>query len=185
MTVSALDDGVLDVTSKHIKTKIDTEEIKPVVYKNREGEEEDPLLLLKLRKGQEIDIQMVARKGRGKEHAKWSPVATVAMAPIPKVTVNPDKLVELSGKEKEEIAASCPVNVFRVDPENLSGGLEVENVEKCMLCEECTKKAKAQDKDGLLTVTTEEEKFKFTVESTGALPPEVGRGDPRDLHDGV
>ena len=71
--------------------------------------------MLKLRKGQEIDIEMKARKGRGLEHAKWSPVSTVAMAPVPKVTINPDVLTELSGQEKEMIANSCPTNVFKLD----------------------------------------------------------------------
>ena len=46
-------------------------------------------------------------------------------------------------------------------------------MEKCMQCDECVKTAKAFGKENLLTVDTEPEKFKFTVESTGALPPEV------------
>lgn len=51
LRVKALDDGTLDVTTNHIKTIRDDETVKPVQYKNKDGEPEHPLLLLKLRKG--------------------------------------------------------------------------------------------------------------------------------------
>ena len=76
-------DETLDVTSDHIKSMKEDIGITPVKYKNKDGEAEAPLLLLKLKKGQEVDMNLRARKGRGMEHAKWSPVATVAMAPVP------------------------------------------------------------------------------------------------------
>ena len=101
LQMKAQDEGDLDITTKHITSREAAEEVKPVVYKNRDGEEEDAILLLKLRKGQEIDIEMKARKGRGLEHAKWSPVSTVAMAPMSRVAINPDVLTSLTGTEKE------------------------------------------------------------------------------------
>lgn len=92
LQAKAVDEGILEVTSNNIKTKKEGEVVKPVVYKNKDGEEENHLLLLKLRRGQEVDIQMNARKGRGIEHAKWSPVATVAMQPVPKIIFNTEKM---------------------------------------------------------------------------------------------
>ncbi|KAJ2031415.1 RNA polymerase II subunit 3 [Coemansia sp. RSA 922] len=42
-----------------------------------EGPEDKGIILLKLRKGQEINIHCIAKKGVAKEHAKWSPCAAV------------------------------------------------------------------------------------------------------------
>ena len=43
--------------------------------------------------GQSIKLEAIARKGIGKEHAKWSPVSTVAMKFDPIVKLNEDMYV--------------------------------------------------------------------------------------------
>lgn len=43
------------------------------------------IVLAKLRKKHEIELEAHAVKGVGKEHAKWSPVATAAYRLLPEV----------------------------------------------------------------------------------------------------
>jgi RNA polymerase Rpb3/RpoA insert domain len=45
------------------------------------------ILLAKLRPGQEIGLEMHARKGVGKDHAKYSPVATAAYRSAANATI--------------------------------------------------------------------------------------------------
>ena len=41
-----------------------------------------------LSKNQQLDLTMVAKKGIGKTHAKWSPVSTCAMRKQPEVHID-------------------------------------------------------------------------------------------------
>ncbi|KAF8331920.1 DNA-directed RNA polymerases I and III 40 kDa polypeptide [Cantharellus anzutake] len=45
------------------------------------------ILIAKLRPGQEIEAQFHAHKGKGEEHAKWSPVATASYRLLPHITI--------------------------------------------------------------------------------------------------
>lgn len=61
-------------------------------------------------------LQMHCRKGVGKDHAKFSPVATASYRLLPVITLKG----EIKGQDAEELVAKCPLNVF--DIEDLGDG---------------------------------------------------------------
>ena len=48
----------------------------------------EDILIAKLRPGQSIALEAHCRKGVGKDHAKWIPVATAVYQFVPKITVD-------------------------------------------------------------------------------------------------
>jgi DNA-directed RNA polymerase I and III subunit RPAC1 len=73
------------------------------------------ICVAKLAPGQEIDVEMHAVKGVGKDHAKFSPVATAAYRLLPSITIVKDFVDE----EADALVKRCPVGVF--DIEDLAG----------------------------------------------------------------
>ncbi|KAK9765496.1 RNA polymerase II subunit 3 [Basidiobolus ranarum] len=71
LDVKCTGDNTLDITSKDL---VSTDpRITPVLA----GPEDNGILIVKLRKGQELKLNCVAKKGVSKEHAKWSPISGV------------------------------------------------------------------------------------------------------------
>lgn len=62
---------------------------------------------------------MHCRKGNGKDHAKFSPVATASYRLLPVITLKE----EIKGEEADELVAKCPLGVFDIeDLGDLGGG---------------------------------------------------------------
>jgi DNA-directed RNA polymerase alpha subunit len=82
------------VTSNDIKLEssndhgVSDQGVIPVRYIDDKGEEEDPILIMKLSKNQMLDFTLIAKKGNAKTHAKWSPVATCMLRGFPIVELN-------------------------------------------------------------------------------------------------
>ncbi|EIE80451.1 hypothetical protein RO3G_05156 [Rhizopus delemar RA 99-880] len=47
----------------------------------------DDIVIAKLRPGQEMEMELHCQKGVGREHAKWSPVATASYRLLPEITI--------------------------------------------------------------------------------------------------
>jgi DNA-directed RNA polymerase II subunit RPB3 len=167
------DRGVVDVTSNDLRR------ISQEPFDVRPADLEGPILLLKLQKNQEIDIICNARKGIGKEHAKWSPVATCSFKHTPEIILNSQKIESIMNlNEKIEFVNSCPAKVFNLNEETI----EIVKPGKCMFCDECVRKGEAlvtkssiailNSLDNVVRITQLKDRFIFKVESSGALKPE-------------
>jgi len=51
------------------------------------SEEQNGIIIVKLKKGQEIKLKAIAKKGVGKGHAKWSPVAVATYYIVPDIKI--------------------------------------------------------------------------------------------------
>ncbi|KAH9550266.1 hypothetical protein CY35_10G063300 [Sphagnum magellanicum] len=125
------------------------------------------IVLAKLRPGQAIELEAHAVKGIGKTHAKWSPVATAKYRMLPEVVL----LEDIEGDLADELVRTCPVNVF--DIEDMGPGERRATVARprdCTLCRECVR---GDGWDKRVQLCRVKEQFIFSIESTGALPPEV------------
>jgi DNA-directed RNA polymerase I and III subunit RPAC1 len=133
------------------------------------------ILLAKLAPGQAIQCDIRAKKGIGRDHAKFSPVATAAYRLATTVTLSEEK--PFWGTEAEELVRRCPMGVF--DIEDLGGGgggsggggeqkrAVVKRQRACTVCRECLRIDGAADR---INVDRQSTHFIFSVESTGALP---------------
>jgi len=110
---------------------------------------------------QEIKLEAYARLGRGKEHAKWSPVTVAAHKYVPRIEIIRERCL---GSGCRACIEACPRNVL----EEVNGEIVVkqERLLECSLCRKCEEACPAQAvKTGWV-----ENQYILYIESTGALP---------------
>ncbi|KAJ3023564.1 45 kDa subunit of RNA polymerase II [Thoreauomyces humboldtii] len=127
-----------DLVSSHpsIDTYIDHEDPDPASGGGGKG-----VLIAKLRRGQNLRIRAIARKGTGKEHAKWAPCTGVAFEYDPH-----NRLRHTTYWHEEDVKAEWPKSPYHFD------------------------EPEPKD-DEPFDYKAKPERFYFTVESTGALDP--------------
>ncbi len=109
--------------------------------------------ITKLLKGQELEIEVTAVLGKGKEHAKWSPGHVwYKYKPYIEIVKNPDNA--------EEIVKICPKDVFEIKNKKLA----IKNLDECHLCGACVDIA-----NGDIKLNEKDTEFIFYVESFGQL----------------
>lgn len=121
------------------------------------------ILLTKLAPGQSLDLFMIAHKGIGKDHAKFSPVCTASYRMLPSIKLSDDK--PFYHQEAAALISRCPVGVF--DIEELADGTKRAYVAKprnCTLCRECIREPAWTDRVKLERVN---DHFIYAVESVG------------------
>ena len=140
-----------------------------VVPLHHGNSEEKGIPIVRLHRGQRLKVRCTARKGLGKEHAKWSPCSVAAFRVPAELKINQDLAETLTEAQKAEWVAACPTPAFRLNP--VSKALEVADPEAYNYDNEALEAAERLGVPGLLTARPREGVYIFTIESTGALPP--------------
>ncbi|KAI0628446.1 insert subdomain of RNA polymerase alpha subunit [Trametes polyzona] len=125
------------------------------------------IVIAKLRPGQVIDMELHAIKGVGKEHAKWSPVATATYRLHPLILLNPSKPVPPHLAQK---FASCfSPGVVKVSPEG-----EVSIDERHLRKETMSREVlRHKEFEGCVELKRIRDWFIYSVESEGPYAPEA------------
>lgn len=137
------------VYSKDLKS--DDPAIKPVY---------DTIPIVRLREGEEVELEAIAELGLGSEHAKWQATTTCGYKYYPKIEIDNDKLSDL-----EEYVDECPRNVLKIEDDKLVA----DNIENCSTCRTCQRLS--QKDDDAIVVDFEEGKYIFKIETDGSLKP--------------
>jgi DNA-directed RNA polymerase subunit D len=113
--------------------------------------------IVKLGKGQTLELEAMAILGKSKSHAKWQPCVT-SYKYYPKITISD------SCNACAECIEACPKEILAIK----RGKLSVLDLEKCSLCKSCVQTCRfdAIEVEGIDT------KFIFNIESNGSLKAE-------------
>ncbi|KAG8931513.1 DNA-directed RNA polymerase core subunit rpc40 [Tulasnella sp. 418] len=124
------------------------------------------ILLAKLRPGQTLDMELHAQRGIGNTHAKWSPVATASYRLLPHIILRQPIPSELCDKFQSCFAKG--VVEVRQKP-NGEKEAAIVNPRKETMSREVYRH---REFDGMVELTRIRDFFLFSIESTGAYPPE-------------
>ena len=128
----------------------------------------DTIPLVKLKEGEKLNIEAVAKVGYGKEHAKWMPTTECVYKQYPEITFNEDVGIDY------ECADACPRGVLKSDKR--SKEIKILDIEDCAMCKSCVRasirNAQSEGKDeSYINVGYHENDFIFRIETDGSMPP--------------
>lgn len=126
---------------------------------------QDKILIAKLRPGQELDLELHCEKGIGKDHAKFSPVATATYRLLPHIQL----LKPIPADHVDTLVKCFPPGVIGVEGKGDNRKAYVKDARKDTISREVFRHEEFEDKVKLGRVR---DHFLFDLESTGIIAPE-------------
>lgn len=128
----------------------------------------EDILIAKLRPGQNIELEAHARRGVGKDHAKFSPVATASYRLMPKV----DIIKPIYDEDAEELVNLYEPGVFRLESCKLPHRVKavVHNPYACTMSRNFMRNPILKES---INITRVPNHFIFSIESVGMMSPGV------------
>ncbi|KAJ7778629.1 DNA-directed RNA polymerase [Mycena maculata] len=123
------------------------------------------IVLAKLRPGQQVEITLHAIKGVGKDHAKFSPVATASYRLLPNIVIKKPIPPHLAQKFQKCFTPG----VIRVDPRTKAVSVDEENQRKDTVSREVLRHPEFE---GYVELSRVRDFFLFNIESESAYPPQ-------------
>lgn len=137
------------------------------------------ILIAKLTRSQRIHMTALARKGLGKDHAKWSPMCTVAYRIIPPaVELVLDKMNAMYSKEQKDELVVFSQGLLRLD--DTTGNLDYETpfkMGRIAVTPDAVRKsgelaiAAGGSASEVVRYNHKPQRFEFTAETTGSVSP--------------
>ncbi|XP_055376014.1 DNA-directed RNA polymerases I and III subunit RPAC1 [Condylostylus longicornis] len=134
-----------------------------IYNENSVGPIHDDILISQMRPGHEFDLKLLAVKGIGKDHAKFSPVATVYYRLLPEIKLNR----EISGKEAFLLQKCFSPGVIGIDDNDCA-------YVKDARYDACSRNVyRYPQLADSVTMSRIRDHYIFNIESVGAMNPEV------------
>lgn len=154
-----------NVYSKHIKwTPIGNQKEK---FKEHDvGPIDSDILIAKMRPGHELDLKLIAVKSNGKDHAKFSPVATAFYRLLPDIQLTR----EVEGEAAYRLQKCFSPGVIGVRHEN---GKEIAVVTNPRYDTGSRNVFRYDDLKDAVLMSRIQDHFIFSIESVGAMKPET------------
>ncbi|KAF5382773.1 hypothetical protein D9615_003071 [Tricholomella constricta] len=123
------------------------------------------IVLAKLRPGQEVEMELHAVKGVGKDHAKYSAVATASYRLLPHIVIKKPIPPHLADKFQKCFAPG----VINVHPLTKEVSVDEHNIRKDTVTREVLRHPEFTD---MVELSRIRDHFLFSIESEGAYAPE-------------
>jgi len=177
----------LYITSNDIIPDPEYPQVQPIDYKTKSSlkntnivNDQIPIVLCKLRHGQQLKLRAVATKGFGRDHAKWSPVSTVVFQFLSEIKIDETLSKDLSIEQKIRFLNNCPGKpedqwateggkrkLFRLS--SLNNFLEVTDPEVYSYEGDFLKEVERIGFKELVKIKPRRDQFLFRLETTKAL----------------
>jgi DNA-directed RNA polymerase subunit D len=119
----------------------------------------DTIPIVKLKEGEELKMEAVAKLGFGKNHAKWIPTTVCAYKQYPEITFNEDVEIDY------DCADACPRGILKADKR--SKKIKVLDIENCSMCKSCYRASE----NNYINIGYQDNNFIFKIETDGSMPP--------------
>ncbi|ENN72737.1 DNA-directed RNA polymerases I and III subunit RPAC1 [Dendroctonus ponderosae] len=126
------------------------------------------ILIAKMRPGHELDLKLFATKSNGKDHAKFSPVATAFYRLLPDIKI----VKPVEGEAAFRLQKCFSQGVISVRKEN-DRQYAVVNESHARYDTGCRNVFRYDDLKDSVVMSKIQDHFIFTIESVGALPPDA------------